>query len=129
MENTLLSQKISRVQYHFPLRSRQECEETLEVVNGDEEQAIKFLKELGSRVPSDQRMDSTTTDRHKACTTCRNNHVSFKIKLFDIHADPSRRDSVFIIKTAVRILLESRKTNKPRRCKRQIGGLEQADQV
>ena len=129
MENSLLSQKISRIQHFFPLRSRRECEEVLDLVNGDEEQAVNFLEDLGPRIPSNQEKISTTTDQHKACSTCRNNHVSIRIKPSDSHTDPSDRDYAFTIKTAVRILLESRNMNKLRRCKRQTVGLEQTDQV
>ena len=129
MENTLLLQKILRVQYHFPLRSRQECEETLDIVDGDEDRAIKFLKHLGPRVPSDQGTSSTTSNRHKSCFTCNKNHVNIRIKPFDNCADSCLRDSAFTIKTAVRILLESRNMNKTRRCERQTVGFEQGNQV
>ena len=35
-----LEQKIARIKAQFPLRSRPECSETLEIVNDDVEQAI-----------------------------------------------------------------------------------------
>ena len=53
MEDTLLLQRIGRIQDNFPLRSRRECEESLEIVNGNVEQALDFLLNLGLRVSSD----------------------------------------------------------------------------
>ena len=49
-----LEQKVTRIQAHFPLRSRRECLETLDIVNDDVEKAIAFLLELGPRVPTVQ---------------------------------------------------------------------------
>ncbi|KAM0802402.1 hypothetical protein BDR22DRAFT_125645 [Usnea florida] len=45
-QNLFVAPEISRIQHYLPLRSRRECEETLEIVNGDEEQAVNFLEHL-----------------------------------------------------------------------------------
>ena len=126
MEDTLLSQKILRVQHDFPLRSRRECEETLEIVNGNVEQALDFLLNLGPRVPSGRGLK---TPKHKACSTCSNGHVSIRIKPFANCTDPSRRFSVLTIKTAVKILSGSRDMNKSRLRERRKRGLAQRTQV
>ena len=49
-----LEQKFARIQANFPLRSRRDCLDTLEIANDDVEKAIAFLTCLGSGVPGIQ---------------------------------------------------------------------------
>lgn len=61
MQGNDLDQVIAQIQARFPLRSRRECEETLEVVNNDVNKALAFLEYLGPRVPSNQTQDARVT--------------------------------------------------------------------
>ncbi len=58
MEDNKLEEKIAQIQAKFPLRSRRECQETLEVVNDDIEKALAFLAYLGPRVPDSQTQET-----------------------------------------------------------------------
>ena len=63
-----LEQKITRIQAQFPLRSRRECLETLDIVNDDFEKAIAFLAELGPRVPAVEAHACQASDTIRANT-------------------------------------------------------------
>lgn len=54
MADYYLETKITRIQAQFPVRSRRECLETLDIVNDDVEKAIEFPTELGPRVATGQ---------------------------------------------------------------------------
>ena len=59
MEDNNLEEKIAQIQAKFPLRSRRECEETLEVVNDNVDKALAFLAYLGPRVPDIQTQEAS----------------------------------------------------------------------
>lgn len=61
MEYNDFEQKIAQLHARFPLRSRRELEETLEVVNNDLDKGLAFLAHLGPRVPSIQSQNSSVT--------------------------------------------------------------------
>ncbi len=59
MENNKLEENIALIQAIFPLRSRRECQEILEVVNDDIEKALAFLAYLGPRIPDNQTQEAS----------------------------------------------------------------------
>ena len=59
MEDNKLEEKIAQIQAIFPIRSRQECQETLEVVNDEIDKALAFLAYLGPRIPDNQTQEAS----------------------------------------------------------------------